>query len=297
MRARLSIAVALTALACAAPPPVAAPAEPVDWARYLPTFGTTAQTQPGRIPYCKRSSMRCVHNEIKRMKRLQRQLHCDHRAVFATTYLELTRQIRDEMKADHRFFRDSRYLYNEDALFANVYFNAIKFWKRGRPVSEAWRIAFETARDGEVNGGQDMLLGINAHVQNDMPYVLAALGLRTPSGESRKPDHDKANVILERGYERVVGAVADRYDPLISTTNASWNPVDNTAGLELVKRWREDVWRNAERLVAARTHEERRQVSDEIQRNAADWARGIAASQTPGDRARRDAYCRERLGP
>ena len=42
-----------------------------------------------------------------------------------------------------------------------------------------------------------MLLGINAHVQNDMPFVIAALGLRNKKGGSRKPEHDLVNEVLE----------------------------------------------------------------------------------------------------
>ena len=44
-----------------------------------------------------------------------------------------------------------------------------------------------------------MLLGINAHVQNDMPFVLAQLGLRDRKGQSRKPDHDNFNEVLDQG--------------------------------------------------------------------------------------------------
>jgi hypothetical protein len=271
----------------------------VNWPTYLPAMPSPAEIQPGSVPYCRTPSVRCVDTEIRRMRRLQRDLGCDHRAVFATTYLELTRQLREDLSRAglKKQLIDPRYLYTEDALFANIYFDSYKADKRGRDVPDAWRIAFDTARRGEVMGAQDMLLGINAHVQNDMPYVLAALGLVTRDGRSRKPDHDLINVTsLDRAYERVVKAVADRYDPSAATTNAPWHPGDNVAGLEMVKQWRERVWRNAERLVNARSHEERQAVSADIEWQAAEWARGIAAFQEPGARERRAAYCRERLG-
>ena len=140
-----------------------------------------------------------------------------------------------------------------------------------------------------------MLLGINAHVQNDMPFVVAALGQHTRAGASRKPDHDRVNEILNAAYEPVVEAVARRYDPLITTTNASWSPVDDIAGMEVVKTWREGVWRNAERLLNAHSDAERAQVANEIETNAATWARMMAAPQQPGYRATRDAYCRSKL--
>jgi len=65
--------------------------------------------------------------------------------------------------------------------------------------------------------------------------------------------------------------------------------------MELVKTWREGVWRNAERLLNAKTSAERRQVADQIETNAATWARFMAAPQQPGYRATRDAYCRAKL--
>jgi hypothetical protein len=210
--------------------------------------------------------------------------------------MELTKQLREDVDTYPDMFRDRKYFFTEDALFANLYVDTIHADERGRPVPEAWRIAFETARSGDVNAAQDMLLGINAHVQNDMPFVLASLGLREPDGDSRKPDHDAANATLNRGYQRVVDAVEARYDPIIATTNPDAVPLDDVAGLELVRGWREIVWRNAERLTNARNEAERAQVAASIEAYAAGWARGIAAIPQPGYRATRDAYCEQQLG-
>src|SRR5205814_3449409 len=127
------------------------------------------------------------------------------------------------------------------------------------------------------------------------PFVLAQMGLVTRDGTSRKPDHDAANEVLNRAYEPVVREIERRYDPIISITNASWDPADDFAGLEMVKGWREGVWRNAERLVNARSAAERQQVADQIHQNAALWAEAMAAPQTPGYRAQRDAYCAGRM--
>jgi hypothetical protein len=124
-----------------------------------------------------------------------------------------------------------------------------------------------------------------------MPFVIAALGIRTRDGDSRKPDHDATNAVLDAAYQRVVDEVERRYDPLLAITNADGVPLDDAAGMELVRTWRERVWRNAERLVNAKSAEERRQIASEIEAQAAGWARGIAAYQQPGERARRDAYC------
>jgi hypothetical protein len=236
--------------------------------------------------------MRCFAGTIAKMRKLERRFGCDHRAVFATTYLLLTEQMRKTIRRDPHFFHDRRWLIYEDTVFANFYFRVIKANERGKQIPAAWKIAFDTARTGDANAGQDMLLGINAHVQRDMPFVLATVGIRTKKGETRKPDHDVVNGILSDAYEPIVSAIGSRYDPVVSITNASWDPLDDVAGLEMVKGWREGVWRNAERLVSAKTDAERRQVEASIETNAATWARMIATPQVPpGYRATRDSYC------
>jgi hypothetical protein len=285
---RLLLAALLTVLVV--PAGASAASSPVHWESYLPDFPPRGP-QPGPVPGCHRSSLRCIDGEIRQMHRWQQRLGCDHRAVFDTTYLVLTRQLRIAAVARPSKIRDLRYLYREDALFASLYFRTLRSYARGRPVPEAWRIALDTARDGEVNAGQDMLLGINAHVQNDMPFVLAALGLFDRHGRSRKPDHDVVNEVLADAYQPVIDAITERYDPLLAVTNASWDPVEDIGALEMVRGWRELVWRNAERLIAARDAAERASVAREIEDGAAVWARLMAAPQQPGYRASRDAYC------
>ncbi len=267
----------------------------VHWERFLPALPSPTEIQPRSVPNCRRARMRCIDVEIRRLRRQQRRWGCDHRAVFATTYLELTKELRRVLRERPDFLRYPKYLYVEDALFANVYFDAIRDAERGRPVPEAWRIAFEAAESKDLNAAQDMLLGINAHVQNDMPFVLAALGLRARDGGSRKDDHDAINEVLDSSYANVVRAVRDRFDPQVGLTNSEATPADDVLGLELVKGWREMVWRNAERLLNAENDAQREQVADQIQSNAANWARGVAAVEQKGDRATPAADCRAKL--
>jgi Family of unknown function (DUF5995) len=291
---RVLLAALAASLIVAATPAAGQTTPDVPWPNLLPAApGTPTDVQPGPVPRCARPTMRCVDGTLRIMRRWRARLGCDHRAVFDTTYTLLTEEIRRALR-EPGFFADRRYLIWEVTQFSNFYFRTLENDRAGRPVPEAWRIAFEAADSDGANAGQDMLLGINAHVQRDMPYVVASLGVRTPSGASRKPDHDRANEVLNRAYERIVREVAERYDPLLFTTNASWNPLDNIAGLEAVKGWREGVWRNAERLLTARTDAERSLVEATVEGNAAAWAQLMAAPQAPGYRAQRDAYCAAR---
>ena len=263
------------------------------WTALLPPIPTAKNPQPGPVSTCPEPRPSCIRTQIRRLRDARDRWGCDHRAVFATTYLTLTKQLFEDVKSGRvaRRFIDPEYLYTEDALFANVYFRAAKAYKRGEEVADAWQIAFDTAKRDDTGAVQDMLLGINAHVQNDMPFVLAALGLKTPGGKSRKPDHDEANETLNRSYEDVIREVRERFDEAIGLTNPAGLPADDLLGLELVRTWRENVWRNAEKLLNADGRRERRKVAKQIEANAAATAKLIAAGGIPGYGATRDAYC------
>lgn len=265
----------------------------LEWTALLPPIPTKVNPQPGPVATCAKPKPGCVRAQVQRLRNARDRWGCDHRAVFATTYLTLTKQLYHDVQRGfvEKRYLDPDYLYTEDALFANVYLRTARAYKNGDEVAEAWQIAFDTAARKDTGAVQDMLLGINAHVQNDMPFVLAALGLETPKGKSRKPDHDEANGTLNRSYEDVVAEVKRRFDPAIDLSNPELVPIDDLAGLELVRAWRENVWRNAERLLNAEGKQEQRQVAKRIEDDAAATAEVIAAGSLPGYGATRDAYC------
>lgn len=301
MGLRACLAVAGACLALSAGPALAQTSDspllpPGGFPGLLPPFPTSQNPQPGPVPGCSRATVGCVESLVARMRRLRDRLGCDHRAVFLTTYLTVTEETLRTLRGDPGFFDDNEWLIYLTVQFSNYYFRSFSAYAAGQPVPEAWRIAFDTAARGDAAAVEDMLLGINAHVQRDEAYVISEVGVRTPAGVTRKPDNDRFNIVLERSYERIISEIRDRYDPTIENTNPSGVPADNVAGQTVVAVWREEVWRNAERLVNARTAEERRQVSESIEGNAATSARGIGANPDPaGHRAFRDAYCRARL--
>src|SRR5215217_1571387 len=222
------IAIALLLAAAAAPSTHAQGAAPnAPWPNLLPPAPSPANVQPGPVPGCRKARLSCVDRVIRKLKARRDRLGCDHRAVFADTYLLLTKEMKRTIKRNPRFFSDNRWLIYEDVTFANFYF---AIFKKGAPIPEAWQIAFDTAANGDQNAAQDMLLGINAHVQRDMPYVLASVGLRKRDGTTRKPDHDSPNKVLAAAYETIVRDVERRYDPFIAVSNSSATPLDDFGG-------------------------------------------------------------------
>ena len=300
MRGTLVIGLLLAVLALAAAPASADPAPGaypyIPWTELLPPGASSTAYQPGPEPNCDGpATMACMDGVIDRLRAHRDAWGCNHRAVFSDTYALLSEQLKKSIE-DPGFFGDDDYLIYEAVAFENYYEDMVAKSTSGKPYPEAWRIANQVASQPNSNAAVDMLLGINAHVQRDMPYVVAAQGLRTPAGETRKPDHDAVNKVLAAAYEPIVEDIAGRYDPIVSLTNSKWTPIDDVGGLEVVKEWREGVWRHAEQLENAKTDAERKQVSDQIEANAAAWARMISVGAIqPGYGATRDAYCQKQL--
>ena len=69
----------------------------IPWTELLPPIPTAKNRQPGPVANCREANPKCVRVTIQRLRALRNRLGCDHRAVFATTYLELTKQIRDDI--------------------------------------------------------------------------------------------------------------------------------------------------------------------------------------------------------
>ena len=86
--------------------------------------------------------------------------------------------------------------------------------------------------------------------------MLAGIGLVKPDGSSRKPDHDRVNVFLNRVTDDLYAEIARRFDPTIDDADLP-GTADDAGVFQLIPTWREIAWRNAERLVAATTAEQR----------------------------------------
>ena len=268
------------------------------WSQFLPAIPSdfTASTEKD----CTRGSITCVDHTIREMTRRTDKLACDHDGVFSLTYLLTTQQYRDAATTDG-FFDDPAFVNHEDAVFADFYFSAIDRWSKGdvADVPPAWRIAFRAADQHSEHGLGDILLGMNAHVRRDLPFVLNAIGLVTPDGTSRKPDHDKVNVFLDAVYPTIVDETSQRYDPTIAWGDVPGVSIDNQAAMQIIEAWREEAWRNAERLAAASTDAERADVANQIEANAAASALTIRDmfhyDGVVFDSSTRDSYCTDQL--
>lgn len=260
----------------------------------LPAATAPPYVAPHGVAHCRRADLRCIDGLLARLDRQWRSLDaaCDHRAVFSLAYLRITAGLRRAIAAGElRYPGWIEYVITD---FSNHYMGYFADAAAGRPVPYSWQVAYDEDARGDANAGQDTLLASNAHTQHDLPYVYARMGLVTRSGASRKPDHDAVNAINDRVFRGLEDYYATHYDPIMASFELAPVGLDRIGVLEVIQGWRELAWRNAERLVAARTPAERALVDASIDANADAWANLIRAGDQPGYRATRDAFCRAR---
>jgi hypothetical protein len=250
----------------------------IGWSALLPPL--TYGYEPSSADDCRAGRPQCVRATIAEMQSRFDALArtCDHDAVFALTYLRTTEAYLDHSQTPG-FLGDPAFVNHQDVVFAQLYFDAYDNFGAGRleRVPGAWQIALSAADGRRVNGLGNLLLGMNAHVNRDLPFVLAAIGMVQPSGHSRKADHDKINVMLNHVVQSLITEAAARFDPQIPNIRTPFG-VGYTGLLQALVLWRELAWRNAELLVAAPTPAARDLVAAQIEAYAAATARALVVA-------------------
>ena len=267
----------------------------VPWSSYLP--GWTDQFVPSSDNDCVAGRPACLKGTLKEQSRIadDTAASCSHNAVFARAYVRMT-QLYGYTRDIPGYYADVPYFNHVDAVFARYYTDAYYNWQSGSrgSVPQAWLTAFDAAKSKKVSGTGDLLLGMNAHINRDLPYVMAAVGLVAPDGSSRKPDYDAVEAWLYDATAPLIAEFAARFDPAMDDTQDPFG-IGNWTLFQMVSAWRENAWRNAEALVAAPTPAARALVAANIEADANAAAQGILTSQSylplVQSSASRDAFC------
>jgi len=119
---------------------------------------------------------------------------------FAALYRRVTRSVKDGI--DQGKFQNGPLLERLDVVFANRYLTAFEQFRSGQPPTLSWQLAFKSAKAWYPLIVQQLLIGINAHINLDLGIAAAAVapGDQLPG---LKTDFDQINAVLAG----LVGAV------------------------------------------------------------------------------------------
>ena len=282
----------------AGPPIVDLSSDPwfVGWSEHLPPAYMGVNTASADL--CVAGRIQCVDRVAKRLEQQIADLGCDHDAVFSLAYARTTQKVAAVERGDPAFFSDNAWLNHYAAVFADFYFTAWNAWQASGNVPPAWKIAFGAAKRREVSAAGNLLLGMSAHVNRDLPFTLYSIGLVAPGRSSRKPDHDRVNHILNMIISPLLDEIAARYDPSARAV-PGLGSLGDFLQFQALPAWREQAWRNAERLASAPNAAARAVIAADIEQAAAAEATAMLTltRYVPPltTSASRDAYCNSNL--
>ncbi|MEV0802743.1 DUF5995 family protein [Kribbella sp. NPDC050281] len=173
-----------------------------------------------------------------------------HRRIFLSTYLRTTRAVGDAI--DLARFEDPAWVENWDVKFAELYLDAHDAaLTPGARVSRPWRLAFDAPAD--IPALRHVLLGINAHVNYDLPQALLAVisdaDFTDPYlMERRRRDHERIDGVLA---ERV-SAEDDELGGARSLLDQVLTPFNRLSSRRFLRESRQKVWHNTVELQHAR---------------------------------------------
>jgi hypothetical protein len=289
----LSVALLIAAMIAGVVPVAAARSEAPTWKEVARTLSD--RVKPSSPNPCNRGEHLCIELVLSEMLRRMGPIarKCSHHAPFGATYAIVTQHF---SRGWPFTLRDPSYIGHMDALFADAYFDAYDAWKRGRSVAPAWETAFDAAHARAVTGLGNMLLGMNAHITNDLPFVIERIGVLNADGDDAYEEFAAANELLADVQRATIDAVANEFDPSVADVSVPGLFVGRDGFVALVGAWRAESWARAQQLLAAPTRAERRAVVDEIEATARSRAVLIrtATSYVPGlsSPSARDQHCR-----
>ena len=171
---------------------------------------------------------------------------------FLSTYQRTTGAVAEAI--DRGVFEDASWVEAWDVAFARLYLDALDADLSGAGrVSRPWRLAFDAPT--ELPALRHVLLGINAHINYDLPQALLAvisdeefddpvvLGLR-------RRDHGRIDAVLSARVAAESRELASR--SAMALLDRILQPLNRRASKRFLSEARQKVWHNTLALQAAR---------------------------------------------
>jgi hypothetical protein len=174
------------------------------------------------------------------------------RRDFLATYQRTTAAVGEAI--DQARFEDGAWVEEWDVVFADLYLAALDADLTGQGrVPRPWRLAFDAPAD--LPALRHVLLGINAHINYDLPQALLAVITDEQFADPalldlRRRDHERIDGVLS-------GRVAAEDDELATRSARSLldrvlQPLNRRASTRFLREARQKVWHNTRELQAAR---------------------------------------------
>lgn len=192
-----------------------------------------------------------MHVQLEQWK-----LCSDRRSVFLECYSMMTANMLRAIDAGE--FHDALWVRRLLEHFATYYFNALQAYETDQPQTpHIWRQTFDCARQPDSQALQNLLLGVNAHINYDLVLAVSDLldpewaGLDEQTRRQRYEDHCHVNEIIARTVDAVQDSILEPGSLPMQLVDIVFGRVDEWLISRLIEGWREQVWELAVQRISA----------------------------------------------
>lgn len=155
---------------------------------------------------------------------------------FNEAYLAITVAVEENIK--QKSFADPDFLHKFDVRFAWYYLAALRDYLQGTTVAPAWQNAFDYCKEDKLQPARALALGVNAHVNNDIPQSLVDCNFQN----SHKADYFLVNKIIGQQISKILDT--------IESTSKFQRFYYHIGMRVIIRAWRHSCWSKALKLKA-----------------------------------------------
>jgi hypothetical protein len=211
----------------------------------------------------------------------------DRRTIFLSCYMLMTGNMLKALEKGE--FNDTRWVSELLHRFADYYFTALEQYEQDYQSSPlVWQLAFNATQEPGKLVLQDLILGVNAHINYDLVITLVDM-LEPEWGElskdglkERYTDHCHVNDIIGRTIDTVQDQIIEQTEPAMKFIDLALGPIDEWMTSRLITHWREEVWQNALQMIETANPGEREQKRQQIEVNALERGKAILFRDASG---------------
>ena len=240
-------------------------------------FEAIAAQRPTNIEeaiHCMQNALRYYHE------------HDDYRAIFLRAYYLITLNVHAAIHQRGAYtnpiFFDADWISSQGGWFSSIYFQSLTTFDRDPDSERAWKIAHGIAAEKSSTVLQDLMLGLNAHINYDLAYG-TYLNLKQHGDEvnhlslpRRKFDHDQVNNILVNSIPQIAETITRDYGGGILFLRNTLHGLDIILSSTGLKHYRERVWWSAISYLSTTDDEEVNLVHHKLNWESAQLAKQIA---------------------
>ncbi len=194
----------------------------------------------------------------------------DHRAIFLRAYYIITINVHSALRARNPVFFDPSWIASLAGKFSTLYFQSLSTFERAPEAERAWKIAHRLSESGGSSIIQNLVLGLNAHINYDLAVGIYRNLLEHGDDRNhlllprRKFDHDQVNDILMASIPEITTTVARDYGGAIRLLDLALDRFDDLLAGTGLRYYRERVWWNAVSLLTTADEQEMGMVLEKM---------------------------------